>query len=119
MSLIKKMRKEYALYWQVKNNDSFGKPFYLDPVIIQCRWEDVSVQFVNKNGEVSYSKSTIYVDRDMKTSDYLLYLGKTAPSTIEDKYKKSPLEIEGANEINGFNKLPTLKAKEWLLTAFL
>lgn len=114
MGLIKKMRKQRATYW-AKNPEpnEFGAVSWATPVEIKCRWEDKEGRILNEQDEVSESMSRVYVDRPMKIGDKLK-LGTMATDTPQ-----SPAEDKQAFEIQGFEKLPNLKAKEFLYTAYL
>lgn len=114
MSIIVKMRKQKAVYWDRSGVDNFGAPAFAVGVEIDCRWEDGLVQAINDKGEQITAKSTVYVDREMKVGD-MLWLGELADITDAD----NPRNNEGAWEIKSFNKLPNLKNTETLLTAYL
>lgn len=121
MSLIKRMRKQTAVYWALASSDSggiayddFGQPAFTDPVEIKCRWTDVSEEYIDAKGAKRLSHSKVYVDRDVDI-DGVLMLGKIIDVTDEE----NPRENDGAEEIRRFDKVPNLKATEFLLTAFL
>lgn len=109
MSLIKKMRKQKAVYWARGNPDVFGSFAFLEPVEIDCRWEDTAQEFLSPLGETLVSRSMVHVDRVMFPGDRL---------------KLGELESSDANpnegfEIRRFDRLPNIKATEYLLTAYL
>lgn len=114
MSVIKKMRRQYAIYW-AKNPEpnEFGAVSWETPVEIKCRWEDKEGKVLNENDEITESMSTVYVDRPMKLGDKLK-LGRMDTNTPQ-----TPGEDRLAFEIQGFEKLPNFKAKEFLYTAYL
>lgn len=113
MSLIKKMRRQTAVWWKRLTPDRYGKFAYSTPVEIDCRWEDVAQEFVNDKGEMQVSRALVYVDRVMAPGDRLL-LGAVESDTPDD-----PLLASRSFEIRRFDQLPTLKATETLLTAYL
>jgi hypothetical protein len=113
MSIIKKMRKQLAVYWAVGPIDEFGSKTFSEPVQIKCRWENKEGQVLNSIGEILPSMSTVYVDREMKIGDKLK-LGE-----LDSNTPSSPLEDREAFEIQGFASTPNLRAKEFLYTAYL
>jgi hypothetical protein len=70
MSIIRKMRKQKAVWWQ-RNEvpDHFGKFSFHIPLVIDCRWEDAKMEFVDRDGQKSFSDAVVYVDRVMAEGD--------------------------------------------------
>ena len=114
MSIITKMRKQTCVWWSSTGVDAYGRPTWTTPVEIDCRWEDVIQEFVNDDGEERFSRSIVYVDRDMKVGD-VLKLGSLDSGIDED----NPKENDDAWEVSRFSKLPNLKNTEVLRTVFL
>lgn len=121
MGIIKRMRRQTAVYWALgsadsggKDFDRFGQPMYVDPVEIKCRWEDVSEEYIDAKGTKRLTKSKVYVDRDVNVGGTLM-LGLL---TDVDPAKR-PNEHVGADEIRRFDNVPNLRAKEFLKTAYL
>jgi len=114
MSIIKKMRKQTAVYWPFISLDQLGGGNFGAAVQISVRWEDVSEEFLDKDGKRQMSNAKVYVDRDTPVGGVLM-LGTTGDITDAVNIK----ENDGAWEIRKFEKLPDLKAKEFLRTAFL
>lgn len=119
MQIIKKMRKQKAVYWKrrVDENgdpspDSFGNFTYENPVEIRCRWEDKEGQFRDQNNEIQHFNSTVYVDRTMDVGDRLK-LGE-----MESDVAINPTDTD-SKEIVGFEDIPTLNAKKHLYIAHL
>lgn len=114
MSVIKKMRRQDAVWWSKNPTpDEFGAVSFSDPVQIKCRWEDREGQILNAQEEIVPSMTTVYVDRDMKIGDKLK-LGSLDTNTPPD-----PREDRDAYEIQGWEKIPNFKAKEFLRIAHL
>ena len=108
------MRQQDAVFWAVKTDtDKFGQPQYEAPVEIKCRWEDKAAKFENTEGEELVSQAIVYVDRDTKPGGYL-WLGLLADLDGET----DPHKV-GATKIRRFDKLPDIRNKNTLLTAFL
>jgi len=114
MSIITKMRKQTAVYWELLSINRFGEKAYEDPVEINVRWEDRTEEFLDAGGERMYSQAVVYVDRDVTIGGVLL-LGALDSDVDQD----SPKENNSAYEIKRFDKLPTLKATEYLRTVHL
>lgn len=114
MSLISKMRKQAAVYWPISGRDDYGHPTWGDAVEIECRWTDVVQQFVRSDGEERFSRSVVYVDRDMKVGGVLL-LGEL-DSGVDTA---DPKGNENAWEISRFDKTPNLRVTEYLRTVYL
>lgn len=114
MSLIKRMRKQQAVWWSRNPTpDQSGNHTFAAPVEIKCRWEDIVKQFRDSQGEMQLSSALVYVDREMELGDRLMK--GEMPTDVE----ADPMEEPLAFEIKRFEKLPNLRNKETLLTAYL
>lgn len=114
MSLIRKMRKQRAVYWKRGAPDEFGGAGYEPPIEIMCRWVSHIGEVRNQFGQLMDSKATVYVDREMFLNDMLME-GPLDSGTTPASPVGNPL----AFEIQGFEKIPTLKATETLYVAHL
>ena len=114
MSIITRMRKQTCVYWALDTVDQFGAKQYDSPVEISCRWEEVSEEYLDANGQRLISNAKVYVDRDMVAGSVLMLDG-IASITNEDDVR----ENLGAYEIKRFDKLPNFKADEFLRTCYL
>lgn len=119
MQIIKKARKQKAVYWKRVLDESgnpspgqFGELRYESPIEIKCRWEDKEGTFRDQNNEVQVFNSEVMVDRSMKVGDKLM-LGLLESDTPVD-----PNEAE-SKEITGFEDIPTLNAKKHLYIAYI
>lgn len=108
------MLKQTAVYWPFTSIDQFGDKSVGSPVEIKVRWEDKSEEFLGPEGENQISNAIVYVDRDTPTGGILM-LGTASDITDAVNIK----ENSGAWEIRRFDKLPNLKATEFLRTVFL
>lgn len=113
MSIIKKMRKQKAIWWQRLTPDKFGRFTFASPIEIACRWDDIAHEYVSHQGEKQVSRSIVFVDRIMSPGDRLKR-GEMESNTPDD-----PLEATDTFEIKQFGQLPNLRATETLLTATL
>jgi hypothetical protein len=113
MSIIKRMRRQTAVWWARGVPDRYGKFSFSAPVEIKCRWDGSGSEFRNKGGQIEISAATVYPDRVLKIGDELM-LGDLESDTPED-----PSELKEAFEIMKFETTPNLKATEFLYTAYL
>ena len=65
MGIIKRMRKQNAVYWPFVSINQFGEKSVGDPVQIKVRWEDKNEEFLDTQGQIQMSKAIVYVDRDI------------------------------------------------------
>ena len=121
MSIITKMLKQTAVYWGLASEgdegidfDDYGQPLLTDPVDLDCRWEDVSEEFISADGTRQLSRAKVYVNEDVDVGGILM-LGTEDDITDSDNVK----ENKGAWEVKRFDSLPTFKATEFLRTAWL
>jgi len=120
MGIIKRMRKQIAVHWALASaesggiaHDDYGQPVLTDPVEIECRWEAKSEEFVAANGTKTTSRAVVYVDRDVDVGGVLMLGELTDVTDVDAK------ENEGAWEIKRFDRIPNLKATEYLRIAYL
>ena len=121
MRLLTKMLKQKCVYWPPGSEetggqdfDGYGRPVYATAIEISCRWEDIVEEFIKPDGTQDASRSKVYVDRDVRVGG-VLWLGKL----VDVSDLLVPKNNNGAWEIKRFDKLPTLKATQFLRTAFL
>ena len=114
MSVISKMRRQKAVWWQRDSTpDRYGRFTYADPVEIDCRWDDAMQDFVDPQGNIVQSKSVVYPDRELAVGDMLME-GEVDTNTPTD-----PRETEGPALVRGTAKTPNFRATETLYTAYL
>ncbi len=113
MSIIRKMRRQKAIYWERDEPDHYGKFSFKEPIQIACRWENGSKEFRTGEGEALTFSATVYVDRAMKIGDMLKFgeLDSTVPT--------DPSQDPDADTIQRFESIPNLKATETLYTVYL
>jgi len=121
MGIITRMQKQICVYWPLASSDSggddfddYGQPIVTTPIELNCRWEDVAEEFIDKNGTRQISHSKVYPDQDVDVGGILM-LGTEDDITDLTNIK----ENDNAWEIRRFDKLPNLKATEFLRTAWL
>ena len=113
MSLIKRMRKQFAVLWIKTGSDEFGAFTYDEPVEVKCRWDDCSTEYRDEKVDKAMSKSTVYPEVEVKIGDKMK-VGELDSNTV-----LNPLDDDTALEVMGFEKIPNLKAKEFLLIAYM
>lgn len=81
-----------ATYWAQQAQDGFGGENWLDPVLIDCRWESMSLEVLSVAykaiGEETIDDSVVYTRVPLKEGGYL-YLGESAatnPTTVKKAY---------------------------------
>lgn len=128
MGLISKMRKQNAIYWPPATVDAFGRPTYgalVELILIpggvnyRVRWEDRIEDFMDAQGTSVKAQAVVYVPvlpggGEMAYRGFL-WLGGRAGLTNEVNPTLNP----GAYEVKRFDKLPNLKATEYLRTVYL
>ena len=121
MGIITRMRKQTCVYWELASADSagedyddHGQPQFLDPVELTVRWDDRNVEYTNPDGIKQWSKSQVYTGQDIRRGEALM-LG-----TLLDVTEAIDILInDGAMQVKGFDKIPNLKATEFLRIAYL
>jgi len=114
MSIIKKMRKQKAVWWaRLETPDQYGAYSFAAPVEIDCRWDDSGTEFRNGVGQTEMSSATVYPDRVLHKGD------KLKKGELESDTPDSPLDLLLAFEIQRFDETPNLKNTETLYTAYL
>lgn len=151
MSLINRMRKQNAIYWPPGTPDDYGKvaPGPLVELVLttaanyRVRWEEVSQEFLDKDGTTQTSRAVVYVPElpppalqwddgvDLAWDDGVplwwgdlrreiavggfLWLGNRADLVDE----AVPGANAGAFEIRRVDRTPNLKATEFLRACYL
>lgn len=114
MSLITRVRKQYAVYWPKTGINDRGKATYGTAVEIRCRWDDVNEAFLSPTGREEVSNSKVMVDRVVVLGGMLRY-GRLADVTNLTE----PAKNSGTYEIRQVQNTPNLKATETLRIAIL
>lgn len=119
MGILTTMLKQTAVYWAPADpsTDAYGRPLFDDPVELNCRWEDVAMEYVARDGETSVSKSVVYVASDVVVGGLLME--GVIEDTEDSAFPDDPKDADGVEEIRRFDKLPNLKNTAYLRTAIL
>ncbi len=110
MSFITRNLKQSITFWSSPTPDGFGGNTFAVRKVIKGRWEDKTVLFINEKGIEVRSNAIVYLKEDAALGDWL-FLGS---STAVD-----PTTIDGAREVRNFEKIPTLRAKNFARKAML
>lgn len=111
--IAKKFRRQYAVYWEAGPDNEFARPTFKEPVEVRCRWDDVTEAFINRQGNQTISSAIVLVDRDMVEGSFL-WLGK-----LEELESLEHTGNERAMVIQKFERIPDIKAKNFIYTAYL
>lgn len=73
MSLITKIRKQNAVYWQATQQNQFGDWEFLPGIDVKVRWEEKQTNKRDATGQKVVFNSRVFVDRVMPLGSRLLY----------------------------------------------
>jgi len=125
MSIITKMLRMDGVYWPPQGSDDNGQPVWGNPVALKVRWEASAVEFINPDGRAEMSKALVYVSADVEVGG-VLWLAVTptvangAPPPLQQiAPSKQPYDNPDAAEVRRFDKLPDLKCRRFLRTAYI
>ena len=121
--LILRFCKQTAVYWGNPQDDGKGGKTYDNGVEIVCRWNDSGKEVrITTNGKEYISTTQVLVTQDLDVEGYL-YLGTLveldAVGLNKLIYDFKPKEMDGAYEIKRFSKVPDVKARQFVRTAYL
>ena len=109
MSLISRIRKQVAVYWQpTQRQDHYGRYPLATPVEIGCRWDDM------KNPDDG-SSATVYTDRELQVDGYLFKGSLRDIGSLD----VDPATLRGAHHITNIQSIPNLRNTETLFIAKL
>jgi len=114
MRILNKMRRQQCVYWAPTAPDPYGQPQYADPIQLRVRWTDKEAIDTKEGTSRITSTTKVYTDQDLLI-DGLLMLG-----TLDDVQEGKPRAANPmARPIQDFNKIPTLKADDFVRVAYL
>jgi len=129
VGIVNKMRKQNAIYWPLRVVDDSGRDSHGQlvelvltsaPVVnYRVRWEAENEEFLDPAGTTRISNAIVYLpllpDGNEVEVGGILWLGDRADLTKEN----TPRANAGAFTVRRFDKMPNLKATEFLRTAYL
>lgn len=120
MALLIKMLRESAVYWPPVGIDPYGKPMFGAPIQITCRWEESNDEVLSADGEKTLSRARVFVGQDVQVRG-MLFEGKLE-QVVDQVNPLNNTDIFGtpqAFKIIKYDRLPDLKARRFLRTAYL
>ena len=97
MQIFKRMRTDFAIYWQRDGVGSDGMPQFLMPVIIRCRWDNWQKDHeVTDAMENIRSSGTVFPDRVLVTGSFLMYGDETVLNALPSDKKANPTSLSNA-----------------------
>lgn len=115
MSIISKMRRQFACYWAGPTPDGLGGMTFAAPIQIPCRWEDRVEVVKDTQGREIITTNVVYVDRVLALDSYVR-LGRL--SDLPTPLPVDPRKIEGARKVKRVEALPNLKNSETLRVVY-
>lgn len=116
MRIIRRMRRQKAVYWAPVAADKYGKKSYEEPIEIDCRWEDCQEMYLDVNGNSAMSRARVYVDRKLEALGVLwlppenVQISEGAALTqLTDE--TDPFANSGTFEIRKVDELPELRVR--------
>ncbi len=106
MAIIRKMRRQTAMYWGIPSSDGRAGKQTVLPVEIPVRWQDVQEQITTSEGEEVMSRSKVFPGIDLDVGGFL-HLGDEASLNEVTDYR----QVDTAYEIIKWAKIPVLNVK--------
>jgi hypothetical protein len=111
MSIVVKMRKQYAVLWDNPVADGYGGHTFDAPIQIRCRWDDEQTLVLDENGNEVVSGATVYPDTTpTKGTDGWGYMYEGTLASITG-VNTDPRAVDGSRKILTVGKVPSLKNK--------
>lgn len=108
--LVKRILRQKAVYWAPLGENETGQMTFDDPIEIPVRWEDITMEFLDKQGKTQVSRSQVFVDRVLEVGG-VLWKG-TLDYIAADA--SNPFANEDAWAIRSFNEQPDMRARNFL-----
>ena len=111
--IIKRMKRQTGVLWQINGHDKWGKPTYDFPIQFQCRWDDTRTQFLTTEGENATSAAVVYPECVIKEGSRLWEGCISTLTSTDSTIQKDVFECRQ------FSKIPTLRNSQTLFIAYL
>lgn len=107
---------DYAVYWPPITGpvDNYGQYLPDSAIEVKCRWEDSTVDFVDREGKVSVSKSKVFLTVPMAFGG-ILWHGRY----VDLVDATNPMNNPGALEIRQIMSTPSFNNTATLVTVYL
>lgn len=112
MSLLNRMRKQTAVYWELDEPDSVtggGLPRWKTPVELRVRWVDKVEAMTTPDGETIKTDHVVYVDGTLTIPLFSVLLLADLVSAMDD----GPEAYDGAAEVRAVERTPNLRATKF------
>jgi hypothetical protein len=106
VGFLKRMRKQWAIYWPPPQPDGCGGYTFTDPLAVKVRWENMAEEFTDSGGQRQFSKSIVFAGIDFGVGGWLM-LGNLAD--LDSTYLHNPQSAVNAFPIQQFEKIPNLR----------
>ncbi len=110
---IKKFLKQKAVYWGAPVPNGFGGFTYGAPIEIAVRWTDKQELFLSYTGEQVLSRAKLMLDQDVEVR------GMLALTTLLQLSSSQAPGDNTAYEIRAFQKMPDVRAKQYVRQVWL
>ena len=114
MSIITKVLKQTAVYWEPSGIDKYGQATVSLPIELSVRWEDMLTEVLNSDGTKQLSKAKVMVSSDVEIGGFLKLGTLESCLDIVD-----PSNNESVFEIISFEKMPNIRNTEFFRQAYL
>lgn len=109
MSAAKRFMRQKCVLWPISGNrDNYGQHTYGTPEEIDCRWDEVTEEFIDEMGDKQLSRARLIVDRDLSLGD------KLKLCFLDSDVNDDPSENEDVWIVRSFLKTPNVKGNKFL-----
>jgi hypothetical protein len=122
LRILKKIRKQKAVYWEYLGPDQFNQPKFATPVELLVRWEETTQVFLNSKGVNQISKARVWLDESPTPAVPVKMQGvlwKGALASLDTNHQAKPFSNPGAWQISKIDEKPTLLATQFVRWAWL
>ena len=113
-----KFFNQKAVYWGSPTPDGYGGYTYDEPVEVDVRWTIKQEKFLSSQGAGNGVEEILSRVIVLSETDFTMK-GKMALMSLVDVDSSGTPEDENALTIEGFEKIPTIKADQFLRKAYL
>lgn len=100
-----------ATYWGAPVQSGYGGKSFGGPVIVKCRWEDRTEEFLDNSGQERISRAQVWTFDRLDDGGYLCKGDQTGVA--------DPTSLSNAYEIKRSDEIPDLRGLHYERKAFL